>query len=240
MASFPRATGMTRGYARPQVDRFLARVQEALEGAPGAAGVTAAEIRRAGFDLVRGGYDVTAVDAHLDVLELRALAAERRAAVPGARTAADDAGAGVPEELLDVLDAAPGTRFARAGGLRRGYAPREVDAFLAELAATLDGAPVGEPLDAESVRRAVFHVRFRGYDEAQVDDALDLAVDVLLRRDRLQDAPPAAHPGPAAAHDAEDERTARVEGAPREVDLADAAPLSDDTVVIDRRIDRVS
>lgn len=231
MASFPRATGMTRGYSRPQVDHFLARVAQALDGAPdtgtGEAPVTAAEIRRTGFDLLRGGYDVTAVDAHLDVLELRALALERRIGASPAPTGSDSSAlAGSLEQLLDLVEAAPGRRFARVTRLRRGYAAREVDAFLERLSPAVIAAQHAAPaapeqqMDADAVRRAVFHVRFGGYDEGAVDDALDLAVDVLLRRERI-DAAPDTHPG---AHTAS----------------ARAAAADEETVVLDRRVHRVS
>ena len=68
--------------------------------------------------------------------------------------------------------ATQGQRFRRRA-LRRGYKVDEVDAFLERVEATLEGAPIGEPVLAQDVHDVVFRVRFGGYDEWQVDVYLD-------------------------------------------------------------------
>src|SRR5215213_11159292 len=66
---FPRARPWSRGYSVGQVDTFFTR---ALGQRP-----SAEAVRRAGFELRLGGYDVEAVDAELDRLEDEASRAER-------------------------------------------------------------------------------------------------------------------------------------------------------------------
>jgi DivIVA domain-containing protein len=72
---FPRAGRLRKGYHRHQVDAFLNQVEVALSGA--LPPPTALEVRQAGFELVRGGYDTTAVDEALDALEVRVIVAQR-------------------------------------------------------------------------------------------------------------------------------------------------------------------
>ncbi|WP_019814296.1 DivIVA domain-containing protein [Saccharomonospora saliphila] len=73
-AWFPQAPFGTRGYNRMQVDAFLSRVAATLEGRDT---VTAADVHHVAFTLSpmgrRDGYDPTAVDAFLRIVE-RALA----------------------------------------------------------------------------------------------------------------------------------------------------------------------
>ena len=173
---FPRVRRLARGYAVRQVDGYLERVERALAGGRIETGTSAAAIRRAAFDLVRGGYDPAAVDAALDELEERALAVEAEiGAGPAGRQLASEVGA-----LRARADARRGARFPRTGWLRRGYQPEGVDALLDAIAAALDGT--GGGLDADAVRRSVFRPRRGGYDEDSVDNYLDRVVDVLLRR----------------------------------------------------------
>ena len=71
---FARVSRLRRGYHRRQVDAFLNHVEISLGGVfppP-----TAAEVRKAGFELVHGGYVVAEVDEYLDTLEERVLLAQ--------------------------------------------------------------------------------------------------------------------------------------------------------------------
>lgn len=63
-------------------------------------------------------------------------------------------------------------RFRRRA-MRRGYKVDEVDVFLDRVEETLAGRPDGPPVTPQDVRDVVFRVRFGGYDEWQVDVALD-------------------------------------------------------------------
>ncbi|RZS86969.1 DivIVA domain-containing protein [Motilibacter rhizosphaerae] len=188
MARLHRVGRLRRGYRPRQVEAALAAVEQALaEGRPPSAG----EVRRLGFDLVRHGYDVVAVDRALDRLELRCL--ERSMAGSPPWQVSDE----LARDLADLrvlLAGPPGARLPRAGLLRKGYAQHDVDALLDRLLDDLEtasralgsGASVVEPgLRVEEVRLAVFGRRRRGYAERGVDEVLDRAVDLLLRRDLL-------------------------------------------------------
>ena len=175
MRRFPTVTGLTRGYHRGQVDAFLALVEDGLGGRGRSDAVSTSDIRRVGFDLVHGGYQVAAVDACLDELEERTLKLEcdgppRR----NSRPSGD-----ILSLLRSVLAAPRGARVTRCGPIRLGYLPGDVDAFLERLPRSL--AEEGE-LTASDVRRKTFRARRGGYDEASVDDLLDQVVDALLRR----------------------------------------------------------
>jgi DivIVA domain-containing protein len=176
MERFPRVTWWVKGYDRSQVDRYVLHTESALLA--GRTSVTAADIRKVGFDLVRAGYDVAAVDRHLDALELRAVRLER--SLVGASRVPDRRGEPAPSERLDA-DAPRGRRFPRQQGLRRGYDADEVDDFVERLEATLSDTSDGD-LDIDAVRSVVFRGKRGGYDEDAVDDYLDAAVELLLRR----------------------------------------------------------
>lgn len=184
---FHRAPRLRKGYSRKQVDEFVARVDLALQGA--VPGVTATDIRRVGFELVRGGYDVDEVDAALDGMELDAvqlgMTTSRRGRVDPVSEAAF-----VRQEL-----AAPYMqRFPRVRFLRRGYDIDDVDDFLDRVRVALDRAIGTEPkgddsgLDVAEVRMVAFRPRRGGYAEDAVDETLDRVVEMMLL---MQAAPPA-------------------------------------------------
>ena len=177
---FARAGRLRKGYSRRQVDSFLTSVEAALSGA--ARLPSAAQVRAAGFELVRGGYQVVAVDAALDELEQRVLVAR-------AMAGADSVAAGDPVaervSLLRDLASSYGQRFPRVRRLRRGYDPGYVDALLDRVTAALKG---NGGITAEEVRRSAFPPRWGGYDDRAVDAALDRVVD-LMQVDRRPSGP---------------------------------------------------
>lgn len=179
---FPRVKGLVKGYDRRQVETFLTRVEQGLNGSGDLVG--AEEVRRVGFDLVRGGYDVATVDNALDGLEEQAMAAEAAVAAEGAprRRGGEDPA----QDLRRLVGAERGHRMPRCGRLQRGYDPAAVDAFLEQLPDALEGR---SPLDAQDVRSVRFRPRRGGYSEGHVDDLLDRVVDVLLRRSVHRDGP---------------------------------------------------
>ena len=186
---FPRSGRLRSGYAVDQVERFLHDVEHAVT-TPGLRLPAPAEIRRAGFDMVRNGYEPHAVDAALDRLEQRALEEEQEAA----RSRGSDGGptgdaggtAGGEERLwAEVaavraeLERPAGSRFPRAGRFERGYATSDVDQLCERLAGVLSGGPGP---GVRGVRSAVFRAQRGGYAELPVDDLLDRVVEILLRR----------------------------------------------------------
>ena len=177
-APFPDTHGREKGYDKAAVDAFLAEAREAFEADPADASLTSADVRRAGFPLVRHGYVIGAVDAALGRIEDAFAAREREQALnrAGARAwvgRSRDLG----QEVLDRLSRPAGHRFARVGALRYGYRIDEVDIVADKLAAYLES---GEPLTVEQVRTVAFRMQRGGYREAQVDAVLDAVVEVML------------------------------------------------------------
>jgi DivIVA domain-containing protein len=176
---FPRASRWRRGYHCRQVDAFLTNVEVSLQGdyAP----MAAADIRRVGFELVRHGYAVAAVDARLDELEERVLLVE---SATSGRRARSDPDTDV-QFLCDQLNEPYMRRFPRSGMLRRGYDLDEVDGLVDRVLARFNGSshtgqdPNGE-LTVEDVRTAGFKPRRGGYAEEVVDEMLDRVVELLL------------------------------------------------------------
>lgn len=173
--AFPLTTGRTKGYDRHSVDDFLDRARAAFEQRDD---MTAADVRRAAFPLVRRGYAVAAVDAALGRIEDAFAARERQAAV---KTAGPQAWVGQTREtaqiVLDRLGRPRGKRFARVSALRYGYRIDEVDLVSDKLARYLE---TGESVTVEQVRAVAFRMQRGGYREAQVDAVLDAVVEVML------------------------------------------------------------
>jgi DivIVA domain-containing protein len=169
-----------KGYHRRQVDAFVSNVEVSLSGMIPMP--TATDVRRAGFELRRGGYDTAVVDAAMDELESRVLAVQRLSA--GRRGRPDPAADAAV--LRDEVSGPYMQRFPRAGFLRRGYDLDDVDDFVDRVLVALDGerdggdGDAGQPLSVDEVRAAVFRPRRGGYREDAVDDALDHVVEHLM------------------------------------------------------------
>ena len=177
--TFNRATGRRPAYDPAQVDEFVEDARRAYDAPAGTpATLTATHIRQVSFDLKRGGYDAAEVDAGLERLEIAFAPAEREAAIERegwegwARR-----GVAVAEELRDRLLRGPKARFRKAKG--SGYKRVEVDAFCER---TLDYLATGVGLTLPEVRRVTFTASRGGYDETQVDYALDVLIDIMLAK----------------------------------------------------------
>ncbi|MGH3389284.1 MAG: DivIVA domain-containing protein [Actinomadura sp.] len=149
----PRYPVAMRGYDRKQVDALLDRIANGHDSA-----ITADEVRASRFDVVMRGYDRRAVDVALHEA-IRRLEAAARAGRPRPKPSAR------PSWLIGWVQSSQftGTR------LRPGYDVRDVDTFLARVAAGLRGT--APPVSARDVRESAFRtVRFSpGYDEREVD-----------------------------------------------------------------------
>ncbi len=173
--TFPRARH-GRGYKATAVDTFLAQTRASFDGRGGQ--VTAAQIRSASFPLVKGGYDIAAVDQAMSRLEDAFARRERDRAV--AESSPDEWLAEIREraqEILDRLARGEKRRFTRTSALSFGYRVKEVD-FVAERIARF--LRDGEALEAEQVRQVAFRMQRRGYREEQVDALLDATVEIIL------------------------------------------------------------
>ncbi|MDD9205219.1 DivIVA domain-containing protein [Georgenia sp. 10Sc9-8] len=184
MTTFPRAGRTRTGYAPEQVDDFFERARSAYEEStlPGPRrpdAVDEDDVRTVAFDLVRQGYETSAVDAALDRLEV-AFVQRRRA---------DHISAHGQEAWMEqVADRATTLypRLLRPAGERfappekgQGYDAASVDALLDRVVAYFDE---GEELTAAEVRGATFPPARgdKAYAEGPVDAYLDRVVEVLV------------------------------------------------------------
>lgn len=178
---FPRAGFLRNGYDRVQVDEFFARARGAYETPHmDEQALSALDVRRAAFDLKRGGYKTPAVDDALDRLEVAFAARVREQYV---RAYGQDAWMQVLSERAQVLyprlRRPRGERFRHPDGSKKGYDAGEVDALLDRLIAFFD---TGAPVTADDLRAVTFRLKRRkkAYDERTVDVYLARAADILL------------------------------------------------------------
>lgn len=176
-ASFPEARGREKGYDKKAVEDFLVRARTAFE--VGTESMTAADVRRTAFPLVRRGYTIASVDAALGRIEDAFAAREREAALSASGGAREWVGRTreTAQVVLDRISRPRGQRFDRVSGLRYGYRVDEVDLVADKIARYLEK---DEPVSVEQVRSVAFRMQRGGYREAQVDAALDAVVEVML------------------------------------------------------------
>ncbi len=167
------------GYDPDQVDTFFTQARRVYEGEPGEP-LTGADVRRAAFDLVRGGYATSSVDAALDRLERAFTTRQRQEILAGkGQQAWMDHVATQARTLYERLRRPDGERFAPARRGEQGYLPDDVDDLCHRLIAYFDN---GAPLTSEEIRHATFG-RAKGhaaYAEGPVDAFFERAVEVLL------------------------------------------------------------
>ncbi len=167
------------GYDPDQVDEFFTYARKVYEGEVGES-LSGYDVRRAAFDLVRGGYRPAAVDAALDRLE-RAFVSRQRAEFVGThgQQAWLDHLAAQARTLYGRLARPDGERFARGRGGESSYSLEDVDAMCHRLIEYFDN---GQALSSEELRQATFGRKrgSDGYGEGAVDAFVDRAVEVLL------------------------------------------------------------
>lgn len=171
--SFPKSK---RGYKPAEVDAFIERARQQFTH-PGDLVITSKDLRRTEFQLVRGGYSVSAVDAAIDRLEdaFAKNEIERAKQFKGSSAIADRTLA-VKAVIAGRLVRPAKRRFDTTGLVLRGYDRKQVDRFLNSVQAHID---TGRELDLNSVRRAVFKGKRGGYVESQVDAFIDRVVELL-------------------------------------------------------------
>jgi DivIVA domain-containing protein len=176
-STFPRTSKL--GYDVEEVEEFLDDARRAYNAVPGAAVVLSAEdIRHTGFRMRKGGYVPAQVDAALERLEDAFATRERERAQAAAgeeQWYADTRH--LAKELLDRVSRPERGRFRRVGPLTTGYHPDDVDRFADRVRRYLEE---GRVLTPDDVRQVAFRPKKRGYQEAQVDVALDSVVQVML------------------------------------------------------------
>lgn len=178
--TFPRASRLAKGYDVEQVEAFLARARAAYEDSGRGPAMTSWHVRTVGFDLVRGGYDVEAVDAALDRIEDAFARREKQRGEERAGTTGWQNQLRTQEQSLRAQLSRPdGERFPRGSGLELTYDIGQVDELCRRVE---ESFAMGRPLAPDAVRLAVFKSRrgSRGYREASVDAFLDRVVELLV------------------------------------------------------------
>ncbi|MEI6590699.1 MAG: DivIVA domain-containing protein [Actinomycetes bacterium] len=175
-ATFETAPKHELGYEQVQVDALIsaARAQFADEKK---SLITATQLRKTEFDLVRGGYALAAVDAAIDRLD-DALASIEIAAVlrHHGRDVVDKVKADATALLFGRIERPAGKRFSGTGWLLRGYSKKQVDVLVDLIDLHLTS---GARLNIDQVRRVIFKSKRRGYNEAQVDAFIDKTIELL-------------------------------------------------------------
>ena len=172
--TFPKSK--RRGYEPEAVDAFIAKAREQYAHRE-ANIINSMDLRRSEFPMVRHGYSVSAVDGAIDRLEDAFAKAEiERRRVAGGFDALRDRIVAIKASLNGRLERPKRHRFSTSGLILRGYDRKQVDRFLASVAAHIE---TGRELDLNSVRRAVFKVKRGGYAEIQVDAFIDRVVELL-------------------------------------------------------------
>ena len=178
---FTRVSVLKHGYRPSQVDAFFSQARAAYERpAVDEQVMSAFDVRRAAFDMVRKGYDVPEVDVALDRLEQAFLARVRE---QFQRQHGQQAWMHLLAQRAQVLyprlRRPLGQRFANPGLLKGGYDAKEVDALLQRI---IDFFDQGVVVTAQELRDARFRRRIgRGaYDERTVDAFLARAADILM------------------------------------------------------------
>lgn len=177
--TFPRTRRSRLGYNADQVEDFLEEARHAYAAERGEPTIVNAEsIRRTAFDLRKGGYSPSHVDAAMERLEDAFAARERdRTFAESGDVAWYGKARATAQAVLDRLDRPAGHRFTRVGFLSAGYHPRDVDGFGDRLTNYFQD---GDPITVDEVRAVSFRSRLGGYSEAQVDLVLDAVIDVML------------------------------------------------------------
>lgn len=176
---FPQAPRGKKGYAPDQVEEFLERARTSYQAlSNGAVLMRASDIRSAAFDLVKKGFQVTAVDEALERLERVFFEKERDARIKEDGLQEWDQFQNRRRTLvLDRVDQESRERFSRSGMAKNGYAIKEVDEFLDKIVQRFAGESA---LSSDDVRLVGFRAKANGYVESEVDSFLDEVIELLL------------------------------------------------------------
>lgn len=175
-AHFPKAAAKELGYHPAQVDALVERARQQFS-TPGSHNLEAKTMRTSQFELVPGGYVISAVDAALDRLDdaFAVQDAKRLVAQIGEHGAIEHV-ANLKAMLAGRISRPKGKRFGRTKWWLKGYSARQVDAML---------NLVGEQLSATKsvpvarLREITFQPKWGGYVENQVDSFIDKSVEYI-------------------------------------------------------------
>lgn len=174
--TFPQAAKNKLGYDPKQVDAFISAARAQFNDG-NLEMVNASGIRNSEFDLIKGGYQITAVDTAMDRLEdaFASREMQRQKQLRG-EYAVKDRLDRIKEIVKGRLERPKGKKFSKSGFVLRGYDRKQVDALCDEISSHLSNKT---PLQPNAVRRAVFRENRNGYSENQVDAFIDRVVEVI-------------------------------------------------------------
>ncbi|MEY4320885.1 MAG: hypothetical protein RLZZ471_826 [Actinomycetota bacterium] len=175
-SQLPLVKGRRFGYDQAQVDAFISMARQQYENPAGHL-LSAERIRETEFDLVRGGYQVGAVDLALDRIEdaLADREIQRKIDTRGIDSV-NDLNTRLKEIVVTRAQRPKRKRFDRVTWPARGYNKREVDKLCNLI---LEHIINEEKLTMHEVRRIVFSAQRGGYAENQVDAFIDRVVQIL-------------------------------------------------------------
>ena len=176
MSTFKNVAKSKLGYAPAEVDAFIIRARDQYNNST-AQILDWRDITGQKFPLVKGGYEVTAVDTAID--KLQDTFAERELSGKSNPFAQSFSGSLLTELrglLLARASRPKGKFFDRAGVVGVGYSRKQVDALMSVVQEFLEG---GEALTLEEVRDLTFKVQRGGYFESQVDAYVERLVEFL-------------------------------------------------------------
>jgi DivIVA domain-containing protein len=175
-AHFLLAAANELGYDPATVDPVIELARKQFSD-PASHVLDAAALRTSQFKLIKGGYQIAAVDAALDRLD--DVFAQQEANRMLAQSGHEGAKAKM-QELRKTLQnrIARGKRkaFKRQPWWLKGYSIRQVDSLLKAIDATLDGEA---NLSVGVLRQYTFAPKWAAYNEAQVDAFIDRTVQYL-------------------------------------------------------------
>ena len=176
MSNFNKTAPDELGYNPADVDPVieLARRQFAE---PTSRVLDASQLRSAQFGLIKGGYEVAAVDQALERLddafavnEAKRLTAQR--GHHGAFLYLEE----LKATLVGRAQRPAGRKFKRNPFWAKGYSKHQVDILLATVNGFYEGT---DRVTVEQLRKVVFSPRWGGYAENQVDAYIDRVVEYL-------------------------------------------------------------
>jgi DivIVA domain-containing protein len=179
MSAFKTVAKGKLGYAPAEVDSFIARARDQYNNFS-AQVLDWRDITGQKFTLVKGGYEIAAVDSAID--KLQDTFAERELGKKSNPFGAPLGNSMLTELrglLLGRASRPKNKRFAKAGVLGVGYSRKEVDALLTVVQEFLDG---DEDLSLDEIRSLNFKVKRGGYFESQVDAYVERLVEYLQTR----------------------------------------------------------
>lgn len=174
-AHFPKAKGKILGYNPSQVEDVITNAREQFAN-PTRHLLEHGKLRHSTFELVPGGYLISAVDAALERLDDAFAVQEVKLKLVESGRHDLESELSQLEELIKGRLARPKKRkFSRVSFWQRGYPTAQVDRLCNEILVSLQD---GGFLDVEKLRAAEFRASWAGYAENQVDAFIDRAVEL--------------------------------------------------------------